>query len=279
MPDPVSLATPVGWKPLVYFWDGGWIAVGASRETVPPHSHHAVQVTLGLSGPIRLREADGDWITIDGGAVRPNAPHSFNGNESTYAMLFVDPECHEGRWLRHSLASPVTPIPAGRYAAFRQSLLDFTTRRPSAAEASEIVRGVVLALCEGPPPARRMDERIARAVAFVRGRDVRGLTTEAVAKEVFLSPSRFAHLFTEEMGLPFRRYLLWRKLSRAFDAFGRGNTLSAAAHAAGFSDSAHLTRTFYQMFGLAPSVMLGTGDFYEIPPMFQTEPEPVRGHA
>ena len=67
----------------------------------------------------------------------------------------------------------------------------------------------------------------------------------------------------------FRRYLLWRKLSLAMSAFGRGGNLSEAAHAAGFSDSAHLTRTFYQMFGLAPSVMVGTADFYEIPAPFE----------
>lgn len=238
---------------------------------VPPHAHHAVQVTLGLTGPVRLREEDGDWVESDGGAVRPNTPHAFDGGDSTYAMLFVDPECHEGRWLRHSLVAPVMAIPAVRYADFRQPLLDFRVRRPSAVDASSTIRGVVHALCEGPPPSRPMDERIARAVTYVRGRDARGLSTESVAKEVFLSPSRFAHLFTEEMGLPFRRYLLWRKLSRAFDGFGRGSSLSTAAHSAGFSDSAHLTRTFYQMFGLAPSVMLGTGDFYEIPPMFGSE--------
>jgi AraC-like DNA-binding protein len=110
---------------------------------------------------------------------------------------------------------------------------------------------------------------MASAVEFIRSADEASLTLDEVARSVHLSPSRFAHLFTQELGLPFRRYLLWRKLTRAMLMVGRGNTLSAAAHGAGFSDSAHLTRTFYQMFGIAPTVMMGGGEFYEIPAPFE----------
>ena len=35
----------------------------------------------------------------------------------------------------------------------------------------------------------------------------------------------------------------------------RGESMSAAAHAAGFADAAHLTRTSKRMFGFAPSLM------------------------
>lgn len=35
----------------------------------------------------------------------------------------------------------------------------------------------------------------------------------------------------------------------------RGSSLTEAAHVAGFADSAHLSRTFRSMFGIAPSFM------------------------
>ena len=57
-------------------------------------------------------------------------------------------------------------------------------------------------------------------------------------------------------------------------AIGSGGTIADAAHAADFADAAHLTRTFYQMVGMAPSVLM-RGDFIEIPSPFNTLPGDV----
>jgi AraC-like DNA-binding protein len=42
---------------------------------------------------------------------------------------------------------------------------------------------------------------------------------------------------------------------RVWELLMQGETLAGAAHAAGFSDSAHLSRTARTMFGLPPSAM------------------------
>ena len=57
--------------------------------------------------------------------------------------------------------------------------------------------------------------------------------------------------------------MLWRKLTRAMLMIGRQQTISTAAHEADFADAAHLTRTFYQMVGIAPSILM-QGEFFEI---------------
>ena len=259
----------VRWEALVYFWDGGWIGVGRGGGVVAPHSHHAVQISIGLNGPVRFQHADGPWQEMTAGAVLPDVLHSFDGGDSDLVMLFVDPESHEGRWLRDSLRSAVSECPPERIADYLPALRAFQQERPAPDAAVRTIRGVVGALCAGPPPLTRMDDRIVRAMQVIAERDVARLKLDDVARTVFLSPSRFAHLFTEEMGLPFRRYLLWRKLSRAMVEFGRGSNLSNAAHAAGFSDSAHLTRSWHQMFGISPTVMMGNVRFYEIPAPFE----------
>ena len=265
-----SSAAPSGWEPIVYFWTGGWIGIGKGRGgTVPTHAHHAVQISIGLDGPVRFREPEAEWQEMDGGLVLPNAPHGFDACGSAVAMIFVGPESREGRSLTEGRATPITPIDRDRISDHLPALATFDERRPDQLAAAEIITGVVRELCAGPHPVGKLDERIVRVLEAVGERDpCRPISLAEAARLVHLSPSRLAHLFKEEVGLPFRRYLLWLKLTRAMTEFGRGSNLSRAAHAAGFSDSAHLTRTWRQMFGVPPTAMLGGAPMYEIPAPF-----------
>ena len=111
-----------------------------------------------------------------------------------------------------------------------------------------------------------------RVIEAIRKSDELRMSIEEAADLANLSPSRFAHLFKQQVGLPFRRYMLWRKLARAMVMIGREQTIASAAHAADFADAAHLTRTFYQMFGMAPSILM-RGEFVEIQSPFAMAPE------
>jgi len=242
--------------------------VGESRGVVPPHAHHAVQVAIAVNGLIRMAGANGDWQECRAAIVRPDATHSFDGNGVLGALLFVDPESVEGAWLRSFLLSDVTIVPAVRAEKCATELRTLHERPLEALPPDELIRYCVRALSAGVPPARRMDARIAGVLATIRSADDLRISLNEAAARVFLSPGRFAHLFTEHVGLPFRRYLLWRKLTRAILRVGRGRSLSEAAHAAGFADAAHFTRTCNQMFGISPSFM-SQGEFFEIAPPFE----------
>jgi AraC-like DNA-binding protein len=246
------------------------MGIGRAGGVVALHSHHAFQISLPLEGEIRLAGTDQVWQNYRGAMVRADDPHAFDGNHSTVAMIFVDPESHEGRWLRHTLRAPITAVSESRLERCIPLLQAFWEDPPDASETATFIQSLVRNLCAGPAPNRQIDTRITRAIEFIRVSDVSTLLLDDVASQVHLSSSRFAHLFSQEIGLPFRRYLLWRKLTHAILMVGRGDTLSAAAHGAGFSDSAHLTRTFYQMFGIPPTIMMGGGQFYEIPAPFES---------
>lgn len=62
-----------------------------------------------------------------------------------------------------------------------------------------------------------------------------------------------SHWLQECLGIPLRKLLLWRKLRRAVDMLGDAKPLTEIAHAAGFADSAHLSRICLRTFGLNPS--------------------------
>lgn len=259
----VQVSDAVRW----YVWDGGFLALGRAQGVVPPHAHHAIQIVLALDGEIAARGGDNRWRSGRGLIVGPDVEHSYDSRGALGAMLFVDPESTEGIWLRSSLADEITMLPAPRVAACVAELTRFRERPLESLEIGALIRHCVQALSAGAPPARRLDPRVTAVLRKIHRSDDLRVSLKSAAAAAFLSPSRFAHLFRQQLGLPFRRYLLWRKVTRAMLVIGREGTATAAAYAADFADAAHLTRTFCQMFGIPPSVML-RGEFFEIPSPF-----------
>ena len=70
-----------------------------------------------------------------------------------------------------------------------------------------------------------------------------------------MSQSRLQHLFRDQVGVPIRRYLLWHRYLTALSLLADGASVTRAARAAGFADSAHLTRTAVRMNGFTPTKM------------------------
>ncbi len=257
-------STAIRW----YLWDGGFLAIGRSDAVVPAHAHHALQIVIGVDGPMAVSGPDGVWHAGRGIIVRHDVEHSYDGKGAFGAMLFVDPESAEGRWLNSSLPADVTLVPDQRVEGCIAELRAFALKPFESLEIGALTRHCVHSLSTGVPPSRRLDPRVTAVLSAIRTSDDLRVSLESAAARVFLSPSRFAHLFRLQVGLPFRRYLLWRKLTRAMLAIGREDSISAAAHEAGFADAAHLTRTFHQMFGIPPSVMM-RGEFFEIATPFE----------
>lgn len=270
--EPLTSHRDGSYRPRWYLWDGGFLAMGRSEGVVPPHEHHAIQIVIGVDGPMAIASPEGDWQSAHGIIVRPDVRHSYNGHDAFGAMLFVDPESIEGRWLSASLKDDITIVPDSRLDECIRELRKFTERPFEAMEIGVLVRYCVQSLCTGAPPARRLDPRVQTVLQSIRATDDLRISLEEAAAKVFLSPDRFAHLFKEQVGLPFRRYMLWRKLTRAVVAIGREGNVTTASQAADFADAAHLTRTFYQMFGLPPSVML-RGEFFQVKPPFELASE------
>ena len=259
--------------PHWYLWDGGFLLVGRGEGVVPPHAHHAIQVAISLDGKVSIQGERGDWQTGRGFIVRPDAVHSYKPNGSLGAMIFVDPESAEGAWLTTPLRDEITLVPDTRLDGCVREFKRLVDSPFESLGIPELIRHCVQALSAGAPPSRRLDPRVTRVLVAIRSSDELRMSIEDAAAMAFLSPSRFAHLFKEQVGLPFRRYMLWRKLTRAMVVIGRGQTISTAAHEADFADAAHLTRTFYQMVGLAPSLLM-RGQFFEIAPPFEVSDGP-----
>lgn len=101
-----------------------------------------------------------------------------------------------------------------------------------------------------------MDSRVERAIRTLAQQPLDRRTTSLarLAQGAGLSASRFGHVFTESVGVPVRAYMRWLRLQRAARALVSGRSATQAAYRAGFSDAAHLTRTFRRTLGVSPRI-------------------------
>ena len=240
-------------------WEGGCVFLSRrASAVVPVHAHYAIQVAFGSEHGIRFRPSDDEpWSAYDGVVIASRQPHSMDSSHGPLnAVLFVEPETREGRALAERYGSDgIAPLPAEEFAEHMPSLFAAWTEQHSIPAVVAAAQALIRSLTGGVEPTVVTDERILRATAFIRSHLDAPLTLEAVADVACLSPSRFRHLFVEETGMALRPYILWRRFLRVWDLLSAGESVSAAAHAAGFADAAHLSRTSVRTFGFPPTAL------------------------
>ena len=254
------MATPARMTAIgrVHFWQGGSLWIGHGSGRTDWHDHHAHQITLPFTTTCRLRSEENDgWTEYQGAFVRSGRRHEFEMEDSAAAQIFVEPETSEGRALgRRFAGADISPLPAPDRAALAGQLLSAYETGASDAAMIATARAGVALLASTPIPDAAVDRRIARALELIAVR-IRGpITLADAAAAAALSPSRFRHLFVQETGAAFRAYVLWARLNVAIECSMAGGSWTAAAHEAGFADSAHLTRTFKRMFGMTPATLV-----------------------
>lgn len=219
------------------------------------HAHQALQMTVALDGPFDLELEEAGRLDRTQEAqfvcVAPQQMHQITAKASTLAYLYLDtnPVAY-AKW--RAAGGMPTPPDAPILTALRDVMQRHDADR-------ETVEALAYRWCEHSLPGllavRPDDPRIALAMGIVDQDLLQSLNYTGLARQVHLSPSRFANLFREQTGLPVRNYVLWRRLVHVFERLEHGDSITTAAHNAGFSDCAHLSRSFHRICGAKPSDM------------------------
>lgn len=261
LPDPVAALNVAGIGRIV-MWQGGCLWIGRDAGRALPHAHHSIQISVALDEPdgtLLFRGASTRaWGRFAAALVLPHHRHEFDGCEGSVAHVFVEPETARGRALLARMnGAGITGLAVDdvRRGAgeLRRGWRAKTADGRMLLAASHLL---IEELC-GPAALRpATTPRVAAAVAFISGRIASDISLADVAAAVHLSPSRLRHLFVEEVGTTFRGYVLWRRILHAAAVMMDGRSWTEAAHASGFADSAHLSRTFRRMFGVSPRTLI-----------------------
>ena len=232
--------------PGMAVWPAAMIVWGRGFRS-EAHRHHCVQLVMTLRGDMRVRGGpEQRWMKCGAAFVRPDAVHEMDAVGETVIIGFIDAESDVGIALRERIIGDVACVPANEVRRWRAML----GPAPDNARAERWLTACVLHRKRSVD----IDPRVRRVLAHFRRQ--RALLDDSSLKTLAgiagLSPSRFMHVFTESTGVAVRPYVLWLRLQSAACDLLHGASVTSAAHAAGFSDAAHLTRTFRRMLGTTP---------------------------
>lgn len=241
----------------LYLWPHRLLLFVPEVET-DCHRHHAAQLCMSLSNqPLRIRGNQGDWWkTGTAFFVPPDTEHQIANDEAPLALLYLDPEAAEcARACRRFgsdgiHAMPDEALPSG----WSQALTSLASNIDEADHFCQQLLGYPLGQW------RALDPRLRRALAWLDSHLTESIRLPELARAANASESWLTHHFSEAIGVPVRRYVLWRRLRQAVEAALAGASLTGAAHQSGFADSAHLSRTFRDTFGVTPSFLFAARD-------------------
>lgn len=234
---------------------------------IPMHSSIAIGILLVFDGEVELRGEAGPPVRLcrsgPNAAIMPSGvAHakpvlpSDSDRPARMVMAIVDPDSPYGRVFAARLG-PDHAAPASWVAA--AAPCHPAVREPDADDPAgvRVVDAALAVLASEPtPPMPALHPALRKAAELIPARLSAGVELRDLAAEVGLSASRLGHLFAVQLGLPYRAYVRWARLQKVVEVLRDGGTLTSAAHAAGFTDSAHMNRMCRSVFGINPSELI-----------------------
>lgn len=241
----------------------GALYLGSTLNTTT-HSAHAFKIYIAIHGQFDLLMAGPRrWESLRSVVIAPDQSHKVIAANAIVAVFYLVPETVEGQKISKYYSELDVFIPPERAVNSIASRLNKVWEQGCCREGAGLLSS---AICEEilPTPDLNVnfDPRVTFALDYLGAELDHRVSIPELSSVVSLSPSRLEHLFSEQVGISISRYSLWIRLHKALEMITRGLSLTEVAHAVGFSDSAHLSRTFRRLIGVAPSTLVKKIDLH-----------------
>lgn len=243
-------------KPLWHVGAGRMLFAGCLRNN-SLHSHSVPVLLAALYEDFALRIGSGSWFHCRAAIIRAGTDYEFDAGGRPLAVVYVEPNETSAEGLAALIGQ--TREENGALIGLCSDLSLIRSLYEDSDSSTWV--GDALAELIGYSKAktrRDVDTRVRRAVEAVAAHtDAPDITSwpkvDLAARAARLSTSRFQHLFKQDVGVSYHRYVAWARMRAAVSEVVKGGNFTAAAHAAGFYDQPHFSREFRRIFGAPPA--------------------------
>ncbi|WP_170827375.1 helix-turn-helix domain-containing protein [Roseivirga sp. 4D4] len=237
----------------LYVWNGISMFWGTSFHT-DPHSHNTLQLVFDMEKSFLLKDSDSDWMAHSAALIAADHVHQLDSNDSIQLFIYLDAESSYAKSLDHKYLSDkrICPLPG---KLLRDLSNDFFKKLLLNSDCDSLLNAcrTILDQLLGPDPKRQLDGRVSKALEYITQNASRSFRVSEIADHVCLSESRFRFLFKKEVGQPIQNFIQWMRVVDSLNMVLQGKQVSQSAIDAGFWDGAHMTRSYKNVLGIAPS--------------------------
>lgn len=241
----------------LYIWEDRVFYLGHLPD-ISEHRLGSAALCIGVDRSFEVLESESSiWQSCRSVLIPPGCLHTIRVDGTIMAILFLEPESDHYARLREVMKGGEWQCLYGmtNESDFISILMDFHHAAREPLETYRMLDIMADPGRDGPAISHELDSRINRVIQLIKEDPSQSYSVEALAETVHLSPTRLVHLFKEQTGVPIRRFRQWNRMKSVVEFVAAGQTLTDAALNAGFSDSAHLSRAFRNMFGIKPSFL------------------------
>lgn len=244
------------------FWQVDQIGFLANHLEAVAHRHWMMQLFIGIEAPVEIT-IEGKVIKCESIVIAKNVSHAFSAKKQLYYSALIEPTSEfaeqltskvndQGYWiverqgldgLRQQAQELKSDSSIEKYLRFKEELVNYLGLQPF---------------------VNQYDERVRQALELLGTCECDDHILANIAAKVHLSPSRLAHLFKEQIGVPLKSYLVLHQLERAFRELFDGKTTTEAALIAGFGTPSHFSSTVKKMMGMPVSFSLKDSEFLKV---------------
>lgn len=232
--------------------------IGKNSCSVNIHRHYCYQIVIAIKGTFNCTINGTHYKDMAGLIINKNVPHEYEGRGCDVIVNFIDSVSRYGRSLRALLGNqPFLPLPEAH--PNKSFVFPEDYEMLSSSEQIHYLNTYLEQLIFKEEGIERIitSPRVIQTIEYIDANFRKNITLEELAANVFISPTRLRHLFSDETGIPISQYILWRRIKQTLMLARNNNIpLSIACIMANFTDQAHFNNRFRKIFGVPPMAVL-----------------------